>query len=289
MSNRISFSKQVVDVAPPSFLNLQANSFAKLFEEKSSFAERKESILYRMLQGYLTITDPKGNFALDFLDYTIGKPYYTPEQCLKKGITYDAPLKIKLRLTCKDGHTEQVTEEEVFLGNIPYMTPRASFIFKGIERVIISQIKRSYGIFFSKNKHASGATLYGAKVVPLRGIWLEFSFDVHGVLYAYIDRRKKVPATLLLRAIGYSTDKEILNLFKLAQEIKVTKENLKKHYNSKLAGRLLRTWTEEFVDQETGEVISINRSEVILDRDTIIREDNANIILDSGEKKNTHI
>ncbi|MEM9737586.1 MAG: DNA-directed RNA polymerase subunit beta [Bacteroidota bacterium] len=284
MSHRISFSNQVVHVSPPSLLDFQAKSFSRLFQEKNSFAERKKSILYQMLKEHLSISDTKGNFFLEFLDYSIGKPYYAPEQCLEQGITYDVPLKVKLRLTCKDGHTNQETEEEVFLGNIPYMTSRGSFIFKGIERVVISQIKRSYGIFFSKTKHASGATLYGAKVVPLRGIWLEFAFDAHGILYAYIDRRKKVPATLLLRAIGYSSDKDILSLFNLAKEVTVKKNNLKKYLNHKLAARLLRTWTEEFVDEETGEVVSINRSEVVLDRDTIITPEIIEIILNSGEK-----
>lgn len=282
---RYSFSKQPLSVAPPNLLSIQLNSYSKLFILEGTYAQRKETILYKILKENLDTTEPKGNYTLQFLDYHIGRPYYTPEQCVDLGVSYDVPLKVKLRLICKDGHSHTETKEEVFIGNIPYMTPRGFFVFKGIKRAIISQIKRSYGIFFSQNKHPSGTILYGAKIVPFRGIWLEFAFDVHGTLYAYIDRRKKVPITLLLRAIGHSTDKEILQLFGLTQEIDLTRENLKKNIGKKIAARLLKTWVEEMVDEETAEVLSVTRTEVLFDRDTIIKEENIDQILTSGEAK----
>ncbi len=282
---RYSFSQQPLTVAPPHLLSLQLNSYHKLFIVEGSHSQRKKTILYKILKENLDITEPKGNYTLHFLDYHVAPPYYTPEQCIDLGITYDVPLKVKLRLVCKDGHTHTETQEEAFLGNIPYMTPRGFFVFKGIKRAIISQIKRSYGIFFSQNKHPSGTILYSAKIVPLRGIWLEFAFDIHGTLYAYIDRRKKVPITLLLRAIGYGSDKEILQLFGLAQEIELTKENLEKNIGKKIAARLLKTWVEEMVDEETAEVLSVTRTEVLFDRNTPIQEENIAQILASKESK----
>ena len=232
------------------------------------------------------IEDARGNFVLEFVDYTLDTPKYTPEECIGRGVTYAVPLKAKLRLLQKDDANEDFAtiEQEVFLGNIPYMTPKGSFIINGAERVVVSQIHKSPGIFFAQNTHTSGAMLYSARVIPFKGAWTEFATDVNNVMYVYIDRKKKFPITTLLRAIGYSTDEEILDIFGLSEEVKATKTVLKSQLGRRLAARVLKTWTEDFVDEETGEVISVDRSEVLLERDAVLTDEAIDIILKADTK-----
>ena len=232
------------------------------------------------------IEDARGNFVLEFVDYTLDTPKYTPEECIGRGVTYAVPLKAKLRLLQKDDANEDFAtiEQEVFLGNIPYMTPKGSFIINGAERVVVSQIHKSPGIFFAQNTHTSGAMLYSARIIPFKGAWTEFATDVNSVMYVYIDRKKKFPITTLLRAIGYSTDEEILNIFGLSEEVEATKTALKSQLGRRLAARVLKTWTEDFVDEDTGEVISVDRSEVLLERDSVLTDEAIDIILEADTR-----
>ncbi len=232
------------------------------------------------------IADSRENYVLEFVDYTIDQPKYSVDECIDRGLTYSVPLKAKLRLLCNDTDNEdfETIEQEVFLGNIPYMTGRGSFVINGAERVIVSQLHRSPGVFFSMSKHTNGTKLYSARVIPMKGSWIEFSTDVNNVMYAYIDRKKKFPVTTLLRSIGFGSDKEILDLFGLSEEVAATKENLKGVIGRRLAARVLKTWTEDFVDEDTGEVVSIDRNEVILERDSVISENDLELILDTEQK-----
>ncbi len=286
LNNRISFAstRQLVDY--PDFLEIQLQSFVDFFQIETAPDKRAQEGLYKVFMENFPISDSRENFKLEFIDYTIDPPKYSVDECIDRGLTYSVPLKAKLRLSCSDPDNEdfETIEQEVFLGNVPYMTERGSFVINGAERVIVSQLHRSPGVFFSMSKHTNGTKLYSARIIPFKGSWIEFSTDVNNVMYAYIDRKKKFPVTTLLRAIGFGSDKEILDLFGLSEELPVNKANLKKMVGRKLAARVLRTWTEDFVDEDTGEVVSIDRNEVLLERDHVIKEEDTNIILDSESK-----
>ncbi|MFN9583478.1 MAG: DNA-directed RNA polymerase subunit beta, partial [Bacteroidota bacterium] len=267
---RINFStvKKVIDY--PDFLDVQLESFKEFFQLDTTSESRLNEGLYKVFQENFPITDTRNIFVLEFLDYFVDPPRYTIEECIERGLTYSIPLKAKLKLSCNDPEHEdfQTIVQDVYLGTIPYMAPGGTFVINGAERVIVSQLHRSPGVFFGQSYHTNGTKLYSARVIPFKGSWIEFATDVNNVMYAYIDRKKKFPVTTLLRAIGYETDKEILNLFDLAEEIKVSKSGLKKVVGRKLAARVLKTWVEDFVDEDTGEVVSIERNEVIIERDT---------------------
>lgn len=266
-------------------LAVQLESARKFFHADTPTEDKPKEGLYKIFNNHFPISDSKGHFKLEFLDYNIELPRYSPSACMERGISYTAPLKLSLRLSCHDTEEEEVktVEQEVFLGNIPYMTPSGSFVINGVERVIVSQIRRSPGVFFTKVNHFSGVKLYSAKVIPAHGSWIELITDPNGILYTYVDRRKKFLVTVLLRSIGFGTDRSILSLFDLADKVPVKKNTLKKHIGSRLAERILRTWVEEFVDEDTGEVIAVQRNKVVLDRDSVITEDNINIILEHGQ------
>ena len=247
---------------------------------------RKNEGLYKVFQENFPITDARNNYVLEFLDYYIDPPRYTIEECLERGLTYSVPLKAKLKLYCTDEEHEDfgVTVSDVYFGTIPYMTERGTFVINGAERVIVSQLHRSPGVFFGQSVHTNGTKLYSARIIPFKGSWIEFATDINNVMYAYIDRKKKLPVTTLLRAIGYETDQQILDIFDLADEVKVTKTNLKKAVGRKLAARVLQTWVEDFVDEDTGEVVSIERNSVIVDRETVLTEEHIEPIIESGVK-----
>ena len=284
ISKRVNFAalKSVTDY--PDFLELQLKSFKDFFQLDNPPEKRSKEGLYKVFMENFPIEDSKGNFVLELVDYILDTPKYTPEECIGRGVTYAVPLKAKLRLRQNSEENEdfETIEQEVFLGNIPYMTPQGSFIINGAERVVVFQIHKSPGVFFAQSTHASGAKLYSAKIIPFKGAWIEFATDVNSVMYAYIDRKKKFPITTLLRAIGYGTDKEILETFGLSEEIKPTKAILNRHLGRRLAARVLRTWAEDFVDEDTGELISVDRSEVLLERDAVLTDEAIHIILESG-------
>ena len=283
-NQRITFatSKSLLDY--PDFLEVQLKSFKDFFQLDTTPENRKNEGLYKVFQEVFPITDTRNSFVLEFIDYFIDPPRYSLEECLDRGLTYSVPLKAKLKLYCTDPTHEdfETMIQDVYLGTIPYMTPRGTFVINGSERVIVSQLHRSPGVFFGQSTHANGTKLYSARIIPFKGSWIEFATDINNVMYAYIDRKKKLPVTTLLRAIGYESDKEILDIFGLANEIKVNKANLKKCIGSKLAARVLTSWSEDFVDEDTGEVVYIERIKIILDRETIIEEDHVDAILESG-------
>jgi len=283
---RISFAKVKNALEYPDFLNIQVQSFKDFFQLETAPEYRNKEGLYKVFAENFPISDSRENFVLEFIDYHVDPPKYTVDESIDRGLTYSVPLKAKLRLTCNDDDNEdfQTIEQEVFLGNIPYMTEKGSFVINGAERVIVSQLHRSPGVFFAMSKHTNGTKLYSARIIPFKGSWIEFATDVNNVMFAYIDRKKKFPVTTLLRAIGYGSDKQILDIFGLSEEVEATKAVLKKVVGRRLAARVLRTWTEDFVDEDTGEVVSIDRNEILLERDTIIREDDIDVILDSGSK-----
>ena len=268
----------------PDFLDVQLKSFKDFLQLDTPPEKRKNDGLYKVFSENFPIADTRNNFVLEFLDYYIDPPRYTIEECLERGLTYSVPLKAKLKLYCTDPDHEDFDTviQDVFLGPIPYMTDNGTFIINGAERVVVSQLHRSPGVFFGSSIHANGTQLYSARIIPFKGSWIEFATDINNVMYAYIDRKKKLPVTTLLRAIGFEDDKDILEIFNLAEEVKATKTNLKKYIGKKLAARVLKSWIEDFVDEDTGEVVSIERNEVILDREAILDEDNICIILDSG-------
>ncbi|MEN7549637.1 DNA-directed RNA polymerase subunit beta [Rapidithrix thailandica] len=276
--------KKVLDY--PDFLDVQLRSFSDFFQLETPPEKRQQEGLYKVFAENFPISDSRENFVLEFIDYTIDPPKYNVDECIDRGLTYSVPLKAKLRLSCNDEDNEdfETIEQEVFLGNIPYMTKKGSFVINGAERVIVSQLHRSPGVFFAQSKHTNGTKLYSARVIPFKGSWIEFATDVNNVMYAYIDRKKKFPVTTLLRAIGYGTDKDILDLFELSEEVNATENDLKKVVGRKLAARVLKTWTEDFVDEDTGEVVSIDRNEVLLERDSVIEKEDIETILDSGSK-----
>ena len=270
----------------PDFLDVQLKSFKDFFQLDTPAEQRKNDGLYKVFAENFPIADTRNNFVLEFLDYYIDAPRYSVEECLERGLTYSVPLKAKLKLYCTDPDHEDfdTVVQDVFLGPIPYMTENGTFVINGAERVVVSQLHRSPGVFFGSSIHANGTQLYSARIIPFKGSWIEFATDINNVMYAYIDRKKKLPVTTLLRAIGFEKDKDILQIFGLSEEVKVTKANLKKYIGRKLAARVLKTWVEDFVDEETGEVVSIERTEVILERETEITADNVEEILNSGSK-----
>ena len=267
-------------------MDIQLKSFNDFLKIGSSAEKRTNEGLYSVFNDHFPITDSRNNFVLEFLDYSIDPPRYTIEECIQRGLTFKVPLKAKLKLYCTDPDHEdfETIEQEVFLGSIPYMTPKGTFVINGAERVIVSQLHRSPGVFFSHSFHANGTKLYSARVIPFKGSWIEFATDIHNVMYAYIDRKKKLPVTTLLRAIGFENDKDILEIFDLADEIKVSKAALKRVIGRRLAARVLKTWIEDFVDEDTGEVVSIERNEVVVDRETIIDAEHIEDIVSSGTK-----
>ncbi|MGC1391368.1 MAG: DNA-directed RNA polymerase subunit beta [Bacteroidales bacterium] len=285
-TERISFASRKNQLDYPDFLEVQLKSFGEFFQLGTTPENRKREGLFKVFTENFPITDTRNNFVLEFLDYYIDPPRYTIEECIERGLTFSVPLKAKLKLYCTDPEHEDFDTviQDVYLGTVPYMTERATFVINGAERVVVSQLHRSPGVFFGQSVHANGTKLYSARIIPFKGSWIEFATDINNVMYAYIDRKKKLPVTTLLRAIGFESDKEILEIFNLAEEHKVSKTNIKKLVGRKLAARVLKTWVEDFVDEDTGEVVSIERNEVILDRETIIESEHVDMIVDSGAK-----
>jgi DNA-directed RNA polymerase subunit beta len=271
---RIDFGKIKHLAETPDLLEVQIQSFKEFFQLETTPDKRNIEGLFRVFKDNFPITDTRNIFVLEFLDYFIDPPRYTIEECMERGLTYAVPLKAKLRLSCNDEeHVDfQTIVQDVFLGNIPYMTPRGTFVINGAERVVVSQLHRSPGVFFGQSVHPNGTKIYSARVIPFKGAWMEFATDINNVMYAYIDRKKKFPVTTLLRSIGYETDKDILELFGMADEVKTDKKTLSKHIGKRLAARVLRTWVEDFVDEDTGEVVSIERNEIVMERDTVLDE-----------------
>ena len=286
LAERINFSSITNASEYPDFLDIQIKSFKDFFQLETKSDERGEEGLYNTFQDNFPITDARNQFVLEFLDYFVDPPRYSIQECIERGLTYSVPLKARLKLYCTDPEHEdfETIVQDVYLGTIPYMTPSGTFCINGAERVVVSQLHRSPGVFFGQSFHANGTKLYSARVIPFKGSWIEFATDINSVMYAYIDRKKKLPVTTLFRAIGYERDKDILEIFDLAEEIKVSKANLKKYYGRKLAARVLNTWHEDFVDEDTGEVVSIERNEIVLDRDTEVDKDNVEEIIESGVK-----
>lgn len=285
-SKRINFSSRTTQLQYPDFLEVQLKSFREFFQLNTTPEDRKKEGLFRVFNENFPITDTRNNFVLEFLDYQIDPPRYSIEECIERGLTYSVPLKAKLKLYCTDPEHEDFDTviQEVYLGTMPYMTERGLFVINGAERVVVSQLHRSPGVFFGQSLHANGTKLYSARIIPFKGSWIEFATDINNVMYAYIDRKKKLPVTTLLRAIGYESDKDILEIFDLADEIKVSKTALKKVVGRKLAARVLKSWIEDFVDEDTGEVVSIERNEVIIDRETLLENEHVDAIIDSGAK-----
>ena len=286
LSNRVNFATSADIPNYPDFLDIQVKSFQDFFQLETKSNERSDEGLYKTFLENFPISDARNQFVLEFLDYFVDPPRYSTQECIERGLTYSVPLKARLKLYCTDPEHEdfETIVQDVYLGVIPYMTLSGTFIINGAERVVVSQLHRSPGVFFGQSFHANGTKLYSARVIPFKGSWIEFSSDINGVMYAYIDRKKKLPVTTLLRTIGYERDKDILEIFDLAEEVKVSKAALKKISGRKLAARVLNSWYEDFVDEDTGEVISIERNEVILDRDTIIDNENIELILESNTK-----
>ncbi len=270
----------------PDFLEIQLASFREFFQLETNPENRSNEGLYKVFSENFPITDTRNQFVLEFLDYFIDPPRYTIEECIERGLTYSVPLKAKLKLYCTDPEHEdfETIVQDVYLGTIPYMTPQGSFVVNGAERVIVSQLHRSPGVFFGQSRHANGTKLYSARIIPFRGSWIEFATDINNVMYAYIDRKKKLPVTTLLRAIGYESDRQILEIFNLAEEVKVSKAGIQRVLGRRLAARVLKTWIEDFVDEDTGEVVSIERNEVVLDRETVLENQHIDLIADSGAK-----
>ena len=284
VDNRINFASVHNPVPYPDFLDVQLKSFKDFLQLETPPEERKNDGLYKVFSENFPITDTRNNFVLEFLDYFIDPPRYSIDECLERGLTYSVPLKAKMKLYCTDPDHEDFGTfiQDVFLGTIPYMTDNGTFVINGAERVVVSQLHRSPGVFFGQGVHANGTTLYSARIIPFKGSWIEFATDINNVMYAYIDRKKKLPVTTLLRAIGYESDKDILQIFDLAEEVKVNKKNMKASIGRRLAARVLKSWNEDFVDEDTGEVVSIERNEVIMERETEITEDNVEDIIDCG-------
>jgi len=286
IATRINFASSKSVFEYPDFLDVQLKSFRQFFQLETTPENREKEGLFKVFSENFPITDTRNQFVLEFLDYFIDPPRYSIDECIERGLTYSVPLKAKLKLYCTDPEHEdfETIVQDVYLGTIPYMTPKGSFVVNGAERVIVSQLHRSPGVFFGQSRHANGTKLYSARIIPFKGSWIEFATDINNVMYAYIDRKKKLPVTTLFRAIGYESDKDILEIFDLADEIKATKTNLKKVLGRKLAARVLKSWIEDFVDEDTGEVVSIERNEVILDRDTVLDKDNIEEVIDAGTK-----
>jgi len=283
---RLSFASSKLPVEYPDFLDVQVQSFKDFFQLETTPENRQNEGLFKVFAENFPISDARNNFVLEFLDYFIDPPRYSIEECLDRGLTHSVPLKAKLKLYCTDPEHEdfETIVQDVYLGTIPYMTPKGTFVINGAERVVVSQLHRSPGVFFGQSRHANGTKLYSARVIPFKGSWIEFATDINNVMYAYIDRKKKLPVTTLLRAIGYESDKDILEIFGLADEFKVSKTSIKNAVGRKLAARVLKTWIEDFVDEDTGEVVSIERNEVIIDREIVIEKEHLELIVESGVK-----
>jgi DNA-directed RNA polymerase subunit beta len=283
-TKRVNFASIISPIEYPDFLEVQLKSFQDFLQLDTPPEKRKNEGLYKVFTENFPIADTRNNFVLEFLDYYIDPPRYSIEECIERGLTYNVPLKAKLKLYCTDpDHEDFETKfQDVYLGAIPYMTPKGTFVINGAERVIVSQLHRSPGVFFGQSLHANGSKLYSARIIPFKGSWIEFATDINSVMYAYIDRKKKLPVTTLLRAIGFETDKDILEIFNLAEEVKVSKAGLKRLIGRKLAARVLKSWVEDFVDEDTGEVVSIERNEVIIDRETILENEHVDEIVESG-------
>ncbi|MCC8096552.1 MAG: DNA-directed RNA polymerase subunit beta [Tannerellaceae bacterium] len=284
INQRVNFASIKNSLPYPDFLEVQLKSFQDFLQLDTPPEKRKKEGLYKVFAENFPIADTRNNFVLEFLDYYIDPPRYTIDECIARGLTYSVPLKAKLKLYCTDPDHEDFDTviQDVYLGPIPYMTERGTFVINGAERVVVSQLHRSPGVFFGQSIHANGTKLYSARIIPFKGSWIEFATDINNVMYAYIDRKKKLPVTTLLRAIGFESDRDILEIFNLAEEVKVTKTNLKKLVGRKLAARVLKIWVEDFVDEDTGEVVSIERNDVIIDRESVLDSDNIEAILDSG-------
>ncbi|RFN58517.1 DNA-directed RNA polymerase subunit beta [Marixanthomonas ophiurae] len=285
-TERLNFSSVQNKPDYPDFLDIQIKSFQDFFQLETKSEERGNEGLYNTFMENFPITDTRNQFVLEFLDYFVDPPRYSIQECIERGLTYSVPLKARLKLYCTDPEHEdfETIVQDVYLGVIPYMTPSGTFCINGAERIVVSQLHRSPGVFFGQSFHANGTKLYSARVIPFKGSWIEFATDINSVMYAYIDRKKKLPVTTLFRAIGFERDKDILEIFDLAEEIKATKTGLKKFLGRKLAARVLKTWHEDFVDEDTGEVVSIERNEIVLDRDTELEKEHIEEILDSGSK-----
>ena len=285
-AQRISFGKIEHLAETPDLLGIQIQSFKDFFQLETTPDKRNIEGLFRVFKESFPINDTRNIFMLEFLDYFVDPPRYTIEECIERGLTYAVPLKAKLRLSCNDEeHVDfQTIVQDVFLGNIPYMTPRGTFVINGAERVVVSQLHRSPGVFFGQSTHPNGTKIYSARVIPFKGAWMGFATDINNVMYAYIDRKKKFPVTTLLRSIGYETDKDILELFGMAVEVKADKKTLQSNLGKRLAARVLRSWVEDFVDEDTGEVVSLERNEIVLERDTILDEDNIAMIIELDVK-----
>lgn len=285
-TERINFSTAKGKIITPDFLDIQIQSFKDFFQLDTLPEQRVHEALYKTFEENFPITDSRNQFVLEFLDYLVDSPRYSINECVERGLTYSVPLKARLKLYCTDPEHEdfQTVIQDVYLGPVPYMTPSGSFIINGAERVIVTQLHRSPGVFFGQTYHANGTKLYYSRIIPFKGSWMEFTTDINNVMYAYIDRKKKLPLTTLLRAIGFESDKDILQIFDLAEEVKVSKAALKKVEGRTLAARVLNTWFEDFVDEDTGEVVSIERNEIILDRETILEKEHLDLILDAGVK-----
>ncbi len=285
-NQRINFASVKNPLPYPDFLEVQLKSFQDFLQLDTPPEKRNNEGLFKVFAENFPIADTRNNFVLEFLDYYIDPPRYTIDECLERGLTYSVPLKAKLKLYCTDpDHEDFATEiQDVYLGPIPYMTEKGTFVINGAERVVVSQLHRSPGVFFGQSTHANGTKLYSARIIPFRGSWIEFATDINNVMYAYIDRKKKLPVTTLLRAIGLESDKDIIEIFGLAEDVKVTEENLRNAIGRKLAARVLKTWIEDFVDEDTGEVVSIERNDVIIDRETVLEEKHIDEILESGVK-----
>ena len=285
-TERLNFSEVKNKPAYPDFLDIQIKSFQDFFQLETKSDRRETEGLYKTFLENFPITDTRNQFVLEFLDYFVDPSRYSIQECIERGLTYSVPLKARLKLYCTDPEHEdfETIVQDVYLGTIPYMTPNGTFVVNGAERVVVSQLHRSPGVFFGQSFHANGTKLYSARVIPFKGSWIEFATDINQVMYAYIDRKKKLPVTTLFRAIGFERDKDILEIFDLAEEVKASKTGLKKYLGRKLAARVLKTWHEDFVDEDTGEVVSIERNEIIFDRDTVLEKDHINEILESGSK-----
>jgi len=283
---RTNFGTVDLPLEHPDFLDIQLRSFQEFFQLETNPENRTTEGLFKVFSENFPITDTRNQFVLEFLDYFIDPPRYSIQECIERGLTYSVPLKAKLKLYCTDPEHEdfETIVQDVYLGTIPYMTPQGSFVVNGAERVIVNQLHRSPGVFFGQSRHANGTKLHSARIIPFKGSWIEFATDINGVMYAYIDRKKKLPVTTLLRSIGYETDRDILGIFDLADEVKVTKAGLKRVLGRPLAARVLKTWVEDFVEEDTGEVVSIERTEVVLERETVLEKEHMDLILDSGSK-----
>ena len=285
-NERISFASIKSQLEYPDFLDIQLKSFEDFFQLETKSEDRENEGLFKVFSENFPISDTRNNFVLEFLDYFVDPPRYVLDECIERGLTFSVPLKARLKLYCTDPEHEdfETIVQDVYLGTIPYMTPRGTFVINGAERVCVSQLHRSPGVFFGQSYHANGTKLYSARVIPFKGSWIEFATDINSVMYAYIDRKKKLPVTTLLRAIGYESDKDILEIFDLADEVKVSKAGLKRVLGRKLVARVLKTWFEDFVDEDTGEVVSIERNEVLLDRDIVLEKEHVDIIMEAGVK-----